>query len=113
MRIGIGIDTETNLTNHFGKCDTFAIFDFVDTIFISSPARFVMPFCPANGDKSDQAIAEVTETLADCDLIVAAAIGPCALKALEAKGIESREFDGSMNHALDSLRADCSRPSGR
>ncbi len=105
MRIAVAGSAATGTSNaHFGFAEHFDVFDldltdqqphFVET-------RRSTPHCrDTGGDRS--LLDRSADLLADCQAVVAAAVGPCARRALTRRGVLAVEHDGPGLTGADAL----------
>jgi predicted Fe-Mo cluster-binding NifX family protein len=92
-----------NVDLHFGKCDRFIIAEFDGAgHWRVVEERPTFALCGA-GD-SDESMDAAAAALSDCKFVVVSRIGRWPYAALYAKGIESVEFRGSIEDAVETLR---------
>ncbi|MDR0391538.1 MAG: hypothetical protein LBH59_06505 [Planctomycetaceae bacterium] len=95
MRIALASSDGNVVNRHFGKCESFAIYDIEtetnNTQFIET--RNIAPACNGNGH-SDESLINTVKLISDCRRVVASRIGFGATKLLQENGIESVEFGG-------------------
>lgn len=102
MRIAFGSSDGILVNEHFGRADTFYVFDVEDQV---RPAgiRKARPFCHG-GTHEDADLEEAVDSLADCARVYVLQIGRGAEEVLRERGIEpvvSRELiEEILDHCL-------------
>lgn len=97
MRVAVAGNHGLAQNAHFGRADFFDVFEFVATSTDSRRVRFVerrftAPACGArDGGRS---LAQSVELIADCVVVLASLIGPCARELLDERGIVAAEHAG-------------------
>ncbi|MDR0523188.1 MAG: hypothetical protein LBG62_02030 [Candidatus Methanoplasma sp.] len=101
-RVAVASTDGKAVNQHFGRADSFLIFDVGDGGFAYVERRRVPPFC-AGGDHEGRSGGEVSAllgALADCRAVVAARIGAGAAGLLDEHGIDSIESRGAIEDVL-------------
>jgi predicted Fe-Mo cluster-binding NifX family protein len=92
-----------NVDLHFGKCSRFTIAEIDGTgNYRIVEERPTLALCEA-GD-SDESMDAIVDAFSDCSYVVVVRIGRWPYAALYAKGIESVEFRGSIEEAVEKIR---------
>jgi predicted Fe-Mo cluster-binding NifX family protein len=102
-KVAIATTDQKNVDQHFGKCDRFTIAEVDDTNgsyrIVEERATFAL--CGA-GD-TDENMDAAVNTLSDCAFVIVERIGRWPYATLYARGIESVEFSGSIEDAIERL----------
>ncbi|MCR5453401.1 MAG: hypothetical protein K6F33_00240 [Bacteroidales bacterium] len=87
---------------HFGRADSFYIYQFLVDEWIYVEKREVMPVCQ-NGQHIINDMSQRVEEFADCKYIVAARIGQGAIAAIQSAGIIAMNLPGEINDILQKI----------
>lgn len=97
LRVAVSSETGRLVDSHFGKADTFMIYEVSDTDIRQIETREVnQPWEP--GDSPRSAIR--VEIIADCDAVVTSRIGPHAQDSLKARGVLGVEYPYQIEKGL-------------
>lgn len=82
--------TDGRMVNkHFGKAETFYIYDVTDTGAQHLVETRSTQHACQNGGPSESGMAAAASLLADCRYVLVSQIGPCAENALASKGVSA------------------------
>ncbi len=98
FRVALAIEADGKFLAHFGRASRFAVYEFSSGVATPLDTRSAAAFCQR--PEKQQKLESVSDLLADCVAVVAAAIGPCARHELESGKMQPLEFDGSVEDAL-------------
>ncbi len=102
-RIAVVSNNGVSIDEHYGRARKFYIYDVIeDENYTEVGIRELIPAC-VEGSHDDKTLESRAKTLNDCRYVIAARIGPGALRSLEAEGIEGYEFTGDIDEAIDKL----------
>lgn len=90
------------VNRHFGKADSFLIFELHDGVFQYIETRSVTPCCHL-GEHGVNAFDEASKILADCSVIVVSRIGQGAADFMESRGFAVYESPFPINAVLKKL----------
>lgn len=102
-RIAVASSDGIVVNQHFGRADTFYIFeadDSMNTTLVEK--RQLTPVCK-RGNHDDNALAKNVELLKDCEYILVSRIGAGAANAVESKGITPMELPGIIPESIEKL----------
>jgi predicted Fe-Mo cluster-binding NifX family protein len=98
------------VTQHFGRATVFHIFDVEPgdgwTLLESRPNG---PSCTDDEATHDSLLAKASDLVSDCDGIVAARIGPGAVRALYEHNVETYQMHALIEEALQALSEELAR----
>ena len=92
------------INRHFGRAEHFLVFEISDKAFEFLEVRNNTPPCSYR-DHDDGLLTRAAELLSDCRIVLASQIGPGAVAALAAKGVEGRAVPRFIDEALNRLIA--------
>ncbi|MGA2047787.1 MAG: NifB/NifX family molybdenum-iron cluster-binding protein [Terracidiphilus sp.] len=101
FRVALAIDVNGAFLAHFGRASHFAVYEFSSGRASLLDTRATEIFCQQL-DKQ-QRLESVADLLADCNAVVAAAIGPCARQELKEANVQTLEFDGCVEDAIRTI----------
>ena len=100
-RIAVATSDGENIDLHFGRADSFDIYDADREGRVTfRERRENTPPCE-NGIHRDDRLLEAAETIRDCDFVLAARAGPGAQAALAQLGVDVDEIPGNVMDAID------------
>lgn len=104
IRIAVAAERDSDRVAHFGAAERFVVFQLEDasTSFVEN--RMVRSFCGESRDR-DAAASETIMAIAECSSVLASAVGPCGLRALERAGLDTFQANGSLLDAVESYRS--------
>lgn len=92
------------VNSHFGKADTFYIFQIDDKQITPLEKRSVQPVC-RQGDHDEEQLLQNCQTLTDCKYVLVARIGYRAAECLRQLSVIPMELPDLIEAALDKLIA--------
>jgi nitrogen fixation protein NifB len=101
FRVAIAIDANGANLAHFGRASRFVVYEFSSGSAALLDTRTAEIFCQQL-DKQ-QRLETVSDLLADCSTVVAAAIGPCARQELREANVQTLEFNGCVEDAVRTI----------
>ncbi|MBQ8877644.1 MAG: dinitrogenase iron-molybdenum cofactor biosynthesis protein [Lachnospiraceae bacterium] len=105
FRIAVATSDGIVVNQHFGKADTFRIYDInQDNTIDFKEERAVDPVCQG-GVHDDMKMKESVSCLIDCKYVLASRIGQGAINALEQVGINPMELPGIIEESIRRLVA--------
>lgn len=90
------------VNRHFGKADSFLIFELDDDNFVYTETRKVVPCCNL-GEHEDNGFDNTAKALSDCSIIIVSKIGTIAANYLESRGFAVYEAPFKINYVLKKL----------
>ena len=78
--------------SHFGKAESFSIFEWQNGSFTRRGMRVNTPACHSSQNHLET-LAKSAEVISDCDVVVVSGIGPAAEDTLDEKGINFQLVD--------------------
>lgn len=94
------------INQHFGKADSFLIFELRDGDFQYIEKRKVVPCCHL-GEHEDNAFENTAKMLIDCSVIIVSRIGQGAADFMESRGFAVYESPFPINAVLKKLVEEC------
>lgn len=105
FRIAVATSDGIVINQHFGRADTFRIYDIKqDNTIEFKEERVVNPVCQG-GVHDDLQMKESVSYLTDCKYVLASRIGQGAINALEQAGINPMELPGVIEESIGRLIA--------
>jgi predicted Fe-Mo cluster-binding NifX family protein len=103
IRVALAINSDGTQLEHFGHSGRFAIYEVEPDGLEPIPleVRDSAPFC--RQDEKQNKLETVAELLADCRLVVCAAIGACGELELAFQHVDALPFEGSIDEALKAV----------
>ena len=101
-RVALASSDGIVVNRHFGKADTFLVFEQKNNDFEYVEKRMVTPCC-VGGNHADGGFDEAAKALADCSAVVVGKIGSGAADYLNARGFEVYEAPFPVNAVLKEL----------
>jgi len=113
-KVAIAAQPERMVTQHFGRATVFHVFDVRADGWELLETRANDPSCKADteGDAHDSALAAAADLIADCDAVLAARIGPGAVRTLSDRGVEAYAMHALVEDALAALSEELARIEG-
>ena len=102
FRVALASTDGYEVNTHFGRAETFYIYQFFIDEWIFIEKRAVKPACQ-NGKHSIEEMQKNAALFADCKYVVASKIGAGALSALQSQGIIPMNLPGDVNDALEKI----------
>ena len=101
MRIAIASTDGTRVDQHFGHAQRFYVYELVAGVATPAAIRPNEPSC----GRQDGAAAHTRalDLISDCDIVVVANVGPCALGLIEARGMTCFETTDVVTRVLTAL----------
>jgi len=98
------------VTQHFGRATVFHVFDVEPGAgWTLIETRTNSPSCTEDEATHDSLLAKAADLVADCDGIIAARIGPGAVRALYERNIETYRMHALIEEALQALSEELAR----
>lgn len=102
-RVAMASTDNRHVDQHFGRAESFLIVDVDDEgNYEEIEQRFVTPIC-GGGHHDQSALKRGVEALLDCNIVVAAKIGPGAYNELLEHNLNPFEFTGEVGDVLERL----------
>lgn len=102
LRVAIASNDGTTVNLHFGHADRFHVYDVAPGAITFVEVRKNAPSCQP-GEGRHPAHLRTLESLADCQAVVVAAVGPHALGLIEASGIACYQSEDLIASVLTEL----------
>lgn len=105
-RVAIAAQQGRMVTQHFGRATVFHIFERLGTTWRLAESRDSDPSCRPEGDAAadhESQLALAADLISDCDAVVAARVGPGAVRTLDGRGIEVYAMHALIEDALSAL----------
>ncbi len=103
FKVAVASSDGKYVNQHFGVVQQFLIFEIDDEgEYKFLELRKNIPACEVGGH-TDEAMARSVELISDCDAVLASQIGPGAVNALAARGIEAYVAPTFIDQALKEL----------
>jgi nitrogen fixation protein NifX len=102
LRVAVASRDGRNVHLHFGHADTFHVYDVSADAIALVEVRGNAPSCEPGGGKEAAHLATL-DLLGDCQALVVAAVGPHALRHIEARGLACFVSEDSITSALAEL----------
>ena len=102
IRIAVASSDGIVVNKHFGRTETFYIYDWDDEDLEQVEIREVTPVCEG-GNHDEEKLIENAKTISDCQYLLVARIGPGASKVVESFGIEPMEIPGMILDVIEEL----------
>jgi nitrogen fixation protein NifB len=107
MRIAVATDGKSATNAHFGYAEDFQVYDVDGPEPQLVEVRSAAGHCTGAGGNR-RLLRDSVAAVADCTAVVAARIGPCARRALDAAGVLALEHEGpgleGMTGLVEALR---------
>jgi predicted Fe-Mo cluster-binding NifX family protein len=104
VKIAVASSDETTINEHFGRAHVFRIYRLHDEGHDFLELRENTPVCGVQ-QHDDEVLDQAAQLISDCRGVVAAQIGPGAIDALIGHRIPAFTMSGSIDEALETLRA--------
>jgi predicted Fe-Mo cluster-binding NifX family protein len=101
MKIAVASSDGIVINAHFGKADSFYIYDYQGEVIRLIEKRIGKPFCHF-GEHDETKLTDAVELLADCAKVYVLQIGKGAEEALFARGIQTVIARGIITEVLES-----------
>jgi predicted Fe-Mo cluster-binding NifX family protein len=110
-KVAIAAQPERMVTQHFGRATVFHVFDVRGDGWELLETRVNDPACVGDteGDAHESMLAAAAELIADCEAVLAARIGPGAVRTLNDRGIETYAMHALVEDALAALSEEYAR----
>lgn len=102
-RVALASSDGIVVNRHFGKADTFLVFEQRNNHFEYIEKRTVIPCC-IGGNHADNGFDETVGILSDCSAVVVAKIGSGAADYLNARGFAVYEAPFAVGAVLEELQ---------
>jgi len=105
-RVAVAAQQGRMVTQHFGRATVFHVFERENGDWRLLESREADPTCGPEGDGSDahdSLLAHAAQLVADCDAVLAARIGPGAVRRLSEGGVEAYAMHALIEEALAAL----------
>jgi nitrogen fixation protein NifX len=105
-RIAVGTGDKINITEHFGQCGRFHIFEAdqeTDEIILIEERDAV--FQTQCGGHQEEKIREKIRSLRDCRIVLVKQIGGQSEKLLNLNGITALQYQGTVEEALRKVKS--------
>jgi predicted Fe-Mo cluster-binding NifX family protein len=109
FRAAVAAQPESMVTQHFGRATVFHIFDVRVDGWELLESRENDASCSGEGDRHDSLLAQAADLVADCDAVLAARIGPGAVRALSDRGVDAYAMHALVEDALAALSEELAR----
>lgn len=106
LRAAIASTDGKVINQHFGKADSFLIFELAGEEFQYIEKRSTDPCCHL-GEHEDNAFRDTAEALSDCSVIIVSRIGQGAADFMESRGFVIYEAPFPINAVLKKLVKEC------
>jgi len=91
------------INEHFGRAESFLIYDIDASGFIFVEKREIKPLCGSCADSNDDSLSASVDALVDCTAVVAQRVGPTGRRALALNNISVFEQTGEIDTVLEKL----------
>lgn len=105
MKIAVASSDGIVINTHFGRADSFYIYESQGEVIQFVEKRVGKPFCHF-GEHEDNQLLDAVELLADCTKVYVLQIGRGAEEALLARGIQAVTARGIITKVLESYEKD-------
>lgn len=102
VRVAVASSDGRYVNDHFGRARQFLVFEIKDDQFRFLEVRENVPPC-LGGEHDDHRLARTVELFSDCRGVLVSRIGPGAIEALAARGIEAYVIPDFIDEALKRL----------
>ena len=112
FKAAVAAQPQSMVTQHFGRATVFHVFDVRTDGWDLLESRPNDASCAGDGDHHDSLLARAADLLADCDAVIAARIGPGAVRALSDRGVDAYAMHALVEDALSALSEELARLEG-
>jgi predicted Fe-Mo cluster-binding NifX family protein len=109
FKAAVAAQPESMVTQHFGRATVFHVFDVRPDGWQFLESRVNDASCAGDGDRHDSLLARSADLLSDCDAVLAARIGPGAVRSLSERGVEAYAMHALVEDALSALSEELAR----
>ena len=104
VRVAIGTHTGARVSEHFGHATRFEIWELGPDGARLVESRVNRPACGVGSDRADELMDASVAAVADCQAVVVARLGECALTQLDKLGILAFETEDPVDATVRQLR---------
>ena len=111
-RVAVAAQGSRMVTQHFGRATVFHVFERLGGEWTLIESREADPTCGPLGEGAEQhdsLLAYAADLVSDCDAVVAARVGPGAVRALTDRGVEVYAMHALIEDALSALAEELER----
>lgn len=109
FKVAVAAQPGRMVTQHFGRASVFHVFERSGDGWVLLESRENDPSCAGDGNDHESLLAFSAETLADCDGMLAARMGPGAVRVLNDRGIDTYAMHALIEDALTALAEELDR----
>ena len=102
-RVAIAAQEERMVTQHFGRATLFHIYEVADGAWTLLESRRNDPACVSDDVSHDSMLSSSVDLVSDCDGVIAARIGPGAVREISARGLDAYAMHAFVEDAVRSL----------